>query len=341
MIGSMTALFLVLAAQDPKGPGPNSSKEPLAKEFSIERAREFLDSASLWWQKEKKCLTCHTNVAYLSTGAGYASKRPAFLAVRKFTEETVSIRWEEPKGVRYHADVLVAAQGLAISDAETTGKLHPLTRKALDRMWTLQRPDGGWNWEKCDWAPLESDDHYGVTVAIMAAVRAPEAYAETPAARDGLQKARVFLKNNPPTMLHHRAMLLWISKFADGFVCEADKEKTLTDLLALQRPDGGWATASLGQWKRTDDKQQDLETSDGYGTGFVLFLARLSDVPASDDRLQKGVVWLKTHQRESGRWFTRSLNSDSKHYLTHVGTAFALAALQECGETEPQERSKQ
>ena len=106
----------------------------------------------------------------------------------------------------------------------------------------------------------------------------------------------------------------------------------LTDLLALQRPDGGWATASLGTWKRTDGKEQDLQTSDGYGTGFVITVARLAGVPASDERLARGIAWLKTHQRESGRWFTRSLNTDSKHYLTHVGTAFALLALHECGE---------
>ena len=331
MIGWLLMLA-VQTAPDPGGPGPNTPHEPLAREFSIERGRAFLDSASLWWQSQKKCLTCHTNVAYLSTGAGYASKRPAFLEVRKFFEETVSVRWEA-KGPRYQADVLVAAQGLAISDAETTGKLHPLTRKALDRMWTLQRPDGGWNWEKCDWAPLESDDHYGVTVAVLAALRAPEDYAGTPAAREGLQKARLYLKDHPPTMLHHRAMLLWISRYADGYLCEADKERTLTDLLALQRPDGGWATSTLGEWKRTDGKAQDVTTSDGYGTGFVLFQARLAGVPAADERLKKGVAWLKSHQRESGRWFTRSLNTDSKHYLTNVGTAFALAALHECGET--------
>ena len=32
-----------------------------------------------------------------------------------------------------------------------------------------------------------------------------------------------------------------------------------------------------------------------------------------------------------GRWFTRSLNRDNKHYLSHVGTAFAVMALAECG----------
>ncbi len=332
MIGILPALLALLQVPEAKGPGPNSPKEPMAREFSLEKGRDFLDTASVLWQKERKCLTCHTNVAYLSTGAGYASRRPAFAEVRKFTEETVSVRWEQTKGPRYHADVIIAAQGLAISDAETTGKLHPLTRRALDRMWTLQRPDGGWNWEKCDWAPLESDDHYGVTVAMLAALRAPEGYAATPAAQEGLKKAREYLKAVPPTMLHHRAMILWVSKYAEDLMSPAEREKTLGELLALQRPDGGWATSTLGQWKRTDGKEQDLESSDGYGTGFVLTIARLAGVPASDERLRKGVVWLKTHQRESGRWFTRSLSTDSKHFLSHAGTAFALRALHDCGE---------
>ena len=32
-----------------------------------------------------------------------------------------------------------------------------------------------------------------------------------------------------------------------------------------------WALATLGDWKRSDGKQQDRETSDGYGTGFVIY----------------------------------------------------------------------
>jgi squalene-hopene/tetraprenyl-beta-curcumene cyclase len=42
------------------------------------------------------------------------------------------------------------------------------------------------------------------------------------------------------------------------------------------------------------------------------------------------VDWLKSHQRESGRWFTRSLHQDSMHYITHAGTAMAVMALAAC-----------
>jgi squalene-hopene/tetraprenyl-beta-curcumene cyclase len=51
---------------------------------------------------------------------------------------------------------------------------------------------------------------------------------------------------------------------------------------------------------------------------------------AKDEAIQSGVSWLKTHQRASGRWFTRSLNADRAHYITNAGTAYALMALTAC-----------
>ena len=329
-------LALLGAAAPPDGPevGPNAADEPVAKEFSLEKARKFMDDASLQWQRERKCLTCHTNFSYLMTGATHAAKRPAYAEVRKFTEELVSDRWVA-KGPRWDAEVVVAATGLSISDAEGSGKLHPLTRKALDRMWTVQRPDGGWSWLKCGWPPMESDDYYGATIALLATGRAPEGYAATPAAQEGVKKVREYLAKNAPPSLHHKGMLFWASKYLDGIMAAEEQKKTVDELLALQRPDGGWAVATFLPWKRSDGTEQEMDASDGYGTGFVIHLARLSGLPSSDARIAKGIQWIKTHQRESGRWFTRSLLKDSRHFLTHAGTAFALLALSECGEAEP------
>jgi squalene-hopene/tetraprenyl-beta-curcumene cyclase len=226
--------------------------------------------------------------------------------------------------------VVVAAAGLAISDAEGTRTLHPLTRKALDRMWMVQKPDGGWNWLKCGWPPMESDDYYGVTVALLATGRAPEGYASTPAAVEGVRKAREYLAKNPPPSLHHQGMLFWASKYLGGLMSPEEQRKTVSDLLELQRPDGGWAIASFLPWKRSDGSEQETGVSDGYGTGFVIHLARLGGIAPDDPRIGRGLQWLKTHQRASGRWFSRSLLKDSKHFLSHSGTAFAILALQEC-----------
>jgi squalene-hopene/tetraprenyl-beta-curcumene cyclase len=313
-------------------PAPNSKEEPLAKRFSMEAAARFLDSASLEWQRSRQCITCHTNAAYLFARPALGSDAPALKEVRAFAESQVQAQWKRQQP-REDAYVVATAAALAFSDAASTRKLHPLTREALDAMWKYQRKDGGWNWLKCNWPPLESDDHYGVTLAALAVGVAPGDYVKTEAAQKGLDNIRRYLKANPPTMLHHKAMLLWVSSYLDGFLTSAEKQATIKELTALQKKDGGWNLATLGKWTRANKEDpQDTESSDGYATGFVIYVLRRAGVPANDTGIQKGIAWLKANQRESGRWFTRSLNRDNKHFITHAGSAFAVLALVECGE---------
>lgn len=312
-------------------PGPNRADEPLAAEFSVDRAAKFLDAAAVAWQRSRKCFSCHTNYAYLHARPALPGDSPAAAVVRAEAEGLVGTRWRA-QGPRWPAEVVATAAALALNDAATNGRLHPLTREALDRMWTVQRKDGGWDWLKCNWPPMESDEHYGVSLAAIAVGSAPEEYAGTEAARRGLKSLREFLRQHPPENLHQQAMLLWASSRADGLMSAEQKQACIQQLFALQGPDGGWATASLGDWKRQDGLQQDRTSSDGYGTGFVVFVLRQAGIPASDGRIRLGVDWLKSHQRASGRWFTRSLNKDSQHYLTHAGTAMAVLALSASGE---------
>ena len=86
---------------------------------------------------------------------------------------------------------MAIAAALALNDSATTKKLHPLTRTALDRMWTVQLETGEWKWPtRCAWPPMESDEHYGVTLAAIGTGAAPDDYAKTPAAQAGLTKIR-------------------------------------------------------------------------------------------------------------------------------------------------------
>jgi squalene-hopene/tetraprenyl-beta-curcumene cyclase len=310
-------------------PGPNASDEPFATEHSVAAAAGFLDRAALTWQKDRKCFSCHTNFLYLYARPGVSADTAAHRQVRAFAEELVEKRWPEHKP-RWDAEVVAAAAALAFNDAATTGKLHPTTRTALDRMWTVQKEDGGWDWLKCGWPPMESDDHYGVTLAAIAAGVAPEEYASTPAARKGIEGIRGYLKTHEAPTLHHRAMVLWAASYLPDLVTAEQKDATIADLLKLQKSDGGWAVATLGTWERADGGTQDLENSDGYGTAFVTYVLRQAGVDADSEPLQKSVAWLKSHQRQSGRWYTRSLNRDNKHFLSHAGTAMALMAIRAC-----------
>jgi squalene-hopene/tetraprenyl-beta-curcumene cyclase len=314
-----------------------TADEPIATDFSAERAAQYLDRSALNWQKTKKCATCHTNLFYMVARPALKTILPDSGEVRSFYEDYRKVRWEK-KGPTEAQGFwpIVVGTGLAFNDLQTTGKLSDVAREVLDIMWTVQREDGGWKWPDCDYAPLEIDDHYGVTLAALTVGIAPDGYAETPQARAGLEKLRKYLKDNPPKSLHHRAMLAWCSIRVDGIVTQEQRDKTLAELLALQLDDGGWSTAGLlTDWKglaRSDGQPLDTNTSDGYGTGLVIVIARELGVPADDPQLQRGIAWLHVNQRESGKWFTRSPVKECSNLITNVGSAFAVLALQTCGE---------
>ncbi|MCA9077463.1 MAG: squalene--hopene cyclase [Planctomycetaceae bacterium] len=310
-------------------PGENQPDEAMAETFSLERAVGFLDSVALTWQKENECFTCHTNFAYLYARPMISHKNEAHRSVREFAEQLVSQRWEQ-EGPRWDAEVIASATALTFNDRATTGELSDVARTALDRMWTVQRDDGGFNWLKCDWPPMESDDHYGVTLAALAVGLAGEEYAQAEGVQSGVDGINKYLSQNPGPTLHHRAMVLWAAQHLDGLLTDEQQASVVTELRSLQKEDGGWGLATLGDWKRGDDSPQDTESSDGYGTGFVVFVLRQAGVPVDDPAITRGVNWLKTHQRASGRWFTRSLHADNRHYITHAGTAFAVMAIAAC-----------
>jgi len=347
-------------------PPPVTPDEPVAKEFSLVRTAHYLDTAALSWLKTKDCAACHTMVPYLMARPALAPVlAPAPEVRRFFANVTANPEKAFPSNLPADARTAVVvgiATGLAFNDHMTTGKLDPLTRKALDRMWAAQRQDGGWDWPFRDVPPIKDAEHYGVTFAALGVGLAPEEYAKTELARRGLDGVRKYLKAHPPTTLHERAMLLWVSRSVDDVLTEKEQAGTLKDLLAAQRPDGGWSMASLvenpGDAKRQTDpgRQARAEkghgteflafvgrsnlykmplTSDGYATGFAVYVARQAGMPSEDKRLRQGITWLKSHQRISGRWFTPSLGFHKQHLISNAGTAYAILALHACGEVPP------
>lgn len=304
----------------------NSDGEPVAKEFSLAKGVAFLDQAALDWTKRRKCFTCHTNFAYLMARPMAGSESTAHKQVRDKLESLVNERWEE-QGPRWNAEVVMSAAVLAMNDSLTTGKLSSSARKALERMWTLQRDDGGFDWLKCGWPPMEIDDDYGIAIAAMAASVAPEEYGKTDSAKQGLEKLRVYLAENPPPTLHHTSMLIWADSYGSKMLSAKQRDDAVKQLRELQKEDGGWSAATLADWQRADGSEQDVDSSDAYGTAFVVFVLQRAGLSASDAEIEKGIAWLKANQRAGGRWFSRSLYEDTTHYLSHAATAMAVMAI--------------
>ena len=333
------------AAQQPRKAPDAWPDEPVAKTFSLDKGVEFLDTATLSWVRRHQCFSCHTGYPYLLARTSVGDPKAAgLLEARKFLEQRV-VAWDKGgKGKGYLkaegiieftegvTEVVAIASTLAMHDRQSTGKLQPATRTALARMWELQQADGTWTWNKENLAPLEYDDYFGTVYAAVGVGQAPEGYAESEAAREGVTRLRSYFAKTPAPDLHHKTYLLWASLGLDGLMDKADRKRTVKALLALQRTDGGWSLPSLGAWKRHNGKPQDKDApSDGYATGLVVYVLRQAGVAATEKPMQRGVGWLKANQRESGRWFTRSLNhDDGEHYITNAGTAYAILALMAC-----------
>jgi squalene-hopene/tetraprenyl-beta-curcumene cyclase len=367
-LSSVLTLSQLVSAGEPlkletvPAPPALAADEPPAAAFSLDLAARSLDTTALSWQKERKCAACHTLPPYLMARPYLAAVSPEPPEVRRFFERIVAEKLEgEPAlpkdGVT--AVVIQTATALAFHDRATSGKLHPRTRDQLDRMWTLQRADGSWDWPFRDTPPIKSDEHYGVVLAALAASAAPENYCATEPARKGLAGIRKFLAAHPPRSLHQKAMLLWGTSQVEDFISAADKSQFAKELAAAQRPDGGWSLASLTEnptdpERQTEDGRQARAAvghgreflvyvgrekiyqsslaSDGYATGFSLYVLRQAGLPTDDPRIRRGVTWLKEHQRASGRWFTPSQSWHTQHYISNAGSSYAILALHACGE---------
>jgi squalene-hopene/tetraprenyl-beta-curcumene cyclase len=178
---------------------------------------------------------------------------------------------------------------------------------------------------------------------------APDAYTRVEPARTGVERLLAWLKSNPPEEVHHRAMLLWASRYYESLVTETEQDRWIDELLSLQKPSGGWASGDLGRWRQRAPESgniHDLDPAivereyppvivaangDGYGTGFVLYVLLQTGLPASQPQVREGIEWLKNNQQRDGKWFTNSLRNETwtANFLTHTGTIFALKVLAE------------
>jgi len=321
-----------------QNPFPYAMDEPKAKAFSLSKAGDYLDRVAQFWMQPNSCGACHANFAYLMARP-LLGERPAPLVAE--TRQFLEKREGKPNSHTFDAESVAIAFALAWDDARAGGKLQQATRKALDRIWPVQRPDGTWRRIGCgDIMPAENDPHYAPILAALAVAVAPEGYARTAEAQDGQKRLRGYFAKVSPRSLHDQAMRLWAAMQVDGVMTTAERATTIKSLLATQRPDGGWSLAALS----VNPAHSLAEApSDGYGTAFVTYVLRQAGVSAARSEIARGVGWLRSNQRASGRWFTPSPAAGEPTeggvgardlYVQNLGTAFAVLALKAVEGTE-------
>lgn len=240
---------------------------------------------------------------------------------------------------------------LASYDAQSD-HLGDTTRAALANMWALQQKDGdgkgAWSWIQFGMEPFEAKDsqYYGAILAAVAVGTAPENYRSSSEIQTNLCMLREYLNRNFATQSTiNQVMLLWASTKLPGFI-DAERQKSIiNEVWDEQRADGSWDLSSLTwpkDWSlhsfvrkrwRSDGTRQ-IERSDGYATGLIVYSLQRVGIPASDPRLARGLSWLARSQNKvEGDWLSDSVNqrrtpsSNVGHFMDDAATGFAVLAL--------------
>jgi squalene-hopene/tetraprenyl-beta-curcumene cyclase len=252
---------------------------------------------------------------------------------------------DDPKSPAEPTQVVYIAAGLAIWDAHVTHRLSPETSEALALMFKLQRASGDWFIEDDNNPPLESNTFQLATVAARAVGNAPgwlDLQRGTPMEQK-VNRLREFLQAAKKLQGDYDwTDLLWADAEWPGLLDAQRKQELVKMILDHQKSDGGWSLRGFakpeewGKGNRAEMLRSYVDAgdppSDGHMTGLAIIALRKAGVPASDPQIQRGVQWLLTNQRASGRWWTKSLNDlNGWQYITYSGTAYPLLALSMCG----------
>jgi squalene-hopene/tetraprenyl-beta-curcumene cyclase len=316
--------------------------------FSPRLALDYLEQGASAWTGDWQCVACHTNGSYMVVRPLMTSQLgPPKKELREFFVSTLQAELAtDPVDLRPELDstqeVYVAA-GLAIWDAHVTHHLSPETSEALSMMFKLQRADGDWTISDDNNPPLESSRYQLATVAARAIGNAPGWLAQQ---RGTPLEARINLLENYLRAEHKlqgdydRTDLLWAATELPGLLDAKRMQELVAMISAHQKQDGGWSIRTFarpeewGKGNRAEKLRAEPEftdpPSDGHMTGLAIIALRKAGVPSSDPRVQRGVEWLLTNQRSSGRWWTRSLNRDGWQFISYSGTAYPMLALSMC-----------
>jgi len=326
-----------------------SADEPRRDAVSLAMAREHVEQGAVAWSGERRCISCHTNGTYMIDRPALAAALgpPPEDTLRFFHEQLTELSGQDREALRKStkpAQVIYLAAGLASWDRHVRGSRSAETDAALELMLSIQEDTGTWGTLDC-WPPYESDAFHEATVAATAAATAPGwlEHAEggtAPALAAGVGRLRAWLRDTPPPHDYGRVLLLQASTRFPGILDAPGREATIAMLRGQQRADGGWsirtfaAPEAWGGGNRAEklraEPDHDAPASDGHMTGLAVLVLREAGVAADDPAVRRGVDWLLANQRESGRWWTRSLNTDSWHFITYSGTTLPLRALAAC-----------
>jgi squalene-hopene/tetraprenyl-beta-curcumene cyclase len=313
-------------------------------------AARFLDAREVWWQawpRSQKdhgtlCISCHTQVPYAMVRPSMGSAGDAQRVMMASVEKRV-MQWHEMvpfysdakngpgKTVEAHATeaVLNAVILLSYDEQSGTGRLRPVTEMALEHAWALQleagKNAGGWIWQNFHLGPWEGDEsgYQGAALLLVEVLHAPASYATRAGIRSHLEMLRSYLMRSYTAQpLMSQLYVLWASGTDTSLLSGSQRDQ--------QQADGGWRVMAMDPRERIDHSPMN---SDGMATGLAVVAMENSGISRSDQRLARGIAWLRSNQQSDGSWSAPSINkardpqTDAYLFMTDAATGYAALAL--------------
>lgn len=262
---------------------------------AVERSLPILQSSSEAMLSKGGCVACHaqpvTHMAELfarerkwKVDESFMSRSLETMNSRLFNADQPLLQGVEAGGMPETS--LYSGVALAAAGSPATWNTDVLIYYLLAK----QRPEGNWRAVAATRAPIQDGDFSRTALAIrvLSVYGMPGRKAEID---ERIKRAAAWLSSQTPVSNEDRVMQMLGLKWAYPNV--RVKETLLRELMALQRPDGGWAQTPHLQ-------------SDAYATGQVLYTLREMGVVSSDAALRRGVEFLVKTQSDDGSWYVKS-----------------------------------
>jgi hypothetical protein len=273
---------------------------------TVDRAIGYLQSESADWLNTRGCAACHhAPMAFWALGEadrqGYAIDKKYLgdkiesllgskekLLTSKIFPNPADPPDPRPQGRGLNMGLPFLAVAARSLPSLTEGQEQSL-KLIAEEIVTKQQPDGSWEFFATLRRPPINESQTTDAAWIIMALEG-ETGADAPESqRAALSKAVAWLEAAKPSDLHQDKALKLLLEARAGKPRET-MQTTIDELLALQRPDGGWS--------QTVPEPQ----SDAFATGETLYALSLAGYTAERPAIKRGIDFLVATQSPAGSW---------------------------------------
>jgi ankyrin repeat protein len=299
---------------------------------AVAKALPILQRSAKEFVAKRACVSCHHNILTILTldsarSSGFKIDEAVLRAVEEKTFRELQTQNALDDAIQ--ATTLndpTPDDSYVLMAAHDAGLPRDLTTAVYARRLARWQRDG--HWVTSDFRPPHSSSLFMTTATAVRAISAymPEELHEE---RDAvLRSARQWLSANRPLSTEDAAFRLM--GLAWTMASHDEIKAAQQDMLAMQRPDGGWG-------------QLTGYASDAYSTGEALFALSEARIPQTDPAWKTGLKFLISTQATDGTWrvrtrmlspadvspkyFQTGFPYSKDEFLSYAGSCWAVMAL--------------